>query len=118
VYFVSQEDRVIDVIDQAGGFTNKADEDLINLAEKVTDEMVIYIPMIGEETIDVAQTGKVGANNSDGKVKINDATLDEMTRLNGIGPKKAQAIIDYREENGPFEQIEDILNVSGIGEKT
>src|SRR5699024_317918 len=57
VYFVSQEDRVIDVIDQAGGFTNKADEDLINLAEKVTDEMVIYIPMIGEETIDVAQTG-------------------------------------------------------------
>lgn len=118
VYLVSHDDRVIDVIDQAGGFAKKANENAINLAEKVIDEMVIYVPKIGEDETEVLLSDPGSINNNDGKIRMNHASLDEMTTLSGIGPKKAQAIIDYRDENGPFQQIEDILNIPGIGEKT
>lgn len=118
LYEVDVDTRVKNVIDLAGGFTELAAEEQINLAQKVMDEMVIYVPKIGEEDQPViTQNANMSGNNSD-KVNVNNATAEELTKLNGIGPSKAEAIITYREENGPFTEIDDLLQVSGIGEKT
>jgi len=113
VYEINKLARVKDVIALAGGFTKEADQTKINLAAKVRDEMVIYVPRIGEEGEVLTSGGTEGE-----KVNINQATIDELQTLQGIGPAEAAAIIAYREENGPFEKIEDLLNVSGIGEKS
>lgn len=115
VYEVKQDYRIIDVIQLAGGLTKLADETKINLAQKVTDEMVIIVPKEGDEEFVAAN---FNLEQEDGKINLNEASVEEITTLNGIGPKKAQAIVDYREENGPFQQEEDLLNISGIGEKT
>lgn len=120
LYKINEGDRIQDVIDLAGGLKDDADENQVNLAQRLQDEMVIYIPTIGEE-IEHIQPNISSTNTQnaqDGKVAINHATAEEIQTLNGIGPKKAETIIAYREENGPFHTIEDLLNVSGIGEKT
>lgn len=116
VYEMESEARVVDAIETAGGFTTKADQSQVNLAQKVQDEMVIDVIAAGEN-------GSSGVNvneQSDGtiKVKINQATAEEIEALNGIGPAKAAAIVQYREEHGLFQKPEDLLEVSGIGEKT
>ena len=113
VYLVDPDDRVIDVIESAGGFTNDADENQINLAEKVYDAMVIFVPSQSEENNLSVQT-----NTNHGKIRINQATQTELEELPGIGASKAQAIIQYREENGPFKEAEELQNISGIGLKT
>jgi len=115
VYEVSTEYRVNDVIQMAGGFTEDADESQINLAQKVHDEMIIVVFKLGDEpSSEENNTGR----DSTGKVRINYATQEEIETLNGVGPSKAQAIIQYRDENGLFQSAEDLLQVSGIGEKT
>ncbi|MCF3941827.1 helix-hairpin-helix domain-containing protein [Oceanobacillus alkalisoli] len=116
VYEISADSRVNDVIEIAGGFTEEADIQLINLAQKVHDEMSIIVSKQGEEA--AANTSSSADAGTDGKVRINYATQDEIESLNGIGPAKAQAIIEYREENGLFQRAEDLLDISGIGEKT
>ncbi|MCM3396883.1 helix-hairpin-helix domain-containing protein [Oceanobacillus profundus] len=113
VYEVSPDARVNDVILTAGGFTSDADQSQINLAQKVQDEMIIIVPKIGDEI----ESG-AGSVESNGKIKVNMATQEEIEQLPGIGPAKAQAIIQHREEHGLFNSIEDLLNVSGIGQKT
>lgn len=120
VYEIDAHARVHHVIELAGGFVEKADENQINLAQKVQDEMVLYVPFEGEEETFLSGTisSHVVSQDDSGKVRVNVATIDELTTLNGIGPKKAEAIIAFREENGLFTQIEDLLQVSGIGEKT
>ncbi|MGP4107207.1 helix-hairpin-helix domain-containing protein [Virgibacillus sp. L01] len=114
VYEIDSKSRVNDVIQLAGGFTEGADQTMVNLAQKVQDEMIIVIPKIGETSAAIQQNN--GSGND--KVKINYATKAEIEGLNGIGPSKAQAIIQYREENGFFKSMDDLLMVSGIGEKT
>jgi len=123
VYSVPAMERVHKVIELAGGFTAEAAESEINLAQKVHDEMVIYVPKEGEENIIpfasvTANQTSSSTTSSEELVRVNIATVDELTTLQGIGPAKAQAIIDYREEYGPFQVVEDLLEVSGIGEKT
>lgn len=122
VYEVAKDARIQTVIQLAGGFTKKADEQQINLAQKVQDEMVIYVAKEGEldEPFAPPAIAQIEAGNSasDDLIQVNVATEDDLTKLQGIGPSKAQAIIDYREENGPFKQVEDLLEVNGIGEKT
>lgn len=112
VYEIASDARVNDVVILAGGFTHNADEIPVNLAQKVQDEMTIIVPKIGDNTED----GYEVAGKS--KIRINYATQEEIESLHGIGPAKAQAIIQYREENGFFQKVEDLLEVSGIGEKT
>lgn len=107
--------RIKDVVDMAGGFTEDANKTQVNLAERVEDEMVIYVPRIGENT-DLEISSQSQKN--DGKVSLNGGTQAELETLTGIGPSKAAAIIAFREENGPFKQLEDLLQVSGIGEKS
>lgn len=125
LYRVKEGDRMIDAITLAGGLTEKADEKQLNLAQKVHDEMVIYVPEKGEEPGEYLpqfgqQSGGSPAVGEEvgGKVNINKADASQLETLPGIGPAKAKAIIDYREQQGGFKQEEDLKNVSGIGEKT
>ncbi|WP_234448059.1 helix-hairpin-helix domain-containing protein [Virgibacillus salexigens] len=111
VYEMEEEDRVINAIEIAGGFTEEADQTQVNLAQRIQDEMVISVVKEGDTE---AQTLSV---NEKDKLHLNQATLEEIEALNGIGPTKAEAIVQYREENGLFKSVEDLLNVSGIGEK-
>ncbi|RVU54884.1 helix-hairpin-helix domain-containing protein [Anaerosphaera multitolerans] len=104
--------RVVDAIDKAGGLCDDADADKINLAKKVTDEEKIYIPLIGEVE-DINYSKEEGESD---KINLNTADEGELCTLPGIGPKTAEKILKYR-ENYKFEEIEDIMNVSGIGEK-
>lgn len=124
MYELNPESRVMDAVTLAGGYLEKADTRYINHAQKLQDEMVIYIPMQGEvveeqvaSNVTVA-SGASSGNSSDGKVNINTADEAALTTLPGIGPAKAQAIISYREENGAFKAVEDLKSVSGIGDKT
>lgn len=121
VYEVMLDERVIDVIEKAGGLKEGADETKINFAGRVTDEMVLYIPLIGEEGENmIVSAGSSSTSTSQGedKININKATSDELQNLPGIGPSKAEAIIAYREESGLFQTIDDLKLVTGIGDKT
>ena len=134
VYEMQLDDRVIDAVQMAGGFTDEATTDNVNLSKKLKDESVIIIPSYLKDyenvTIkndyeidindDIVQSEK---NESDEKIEsssnlinINTASVVELMSLDGIGESKAKAIIEYRDINGDFENILDIKNVSGIGE--
>jgi competence protein ComEA len=117
VYEIKDTARVNDVVAMAGGFTKEADQTKVNLAAKVHDEMMIYVPARGETNIPSIDSSLVSSNDSK-KIYINTASEEEILQLPGIGPTKAAAIIAYREEHGPFQKAEDLLNVTGIGEKT
>ncbi|WP_226036961.1 helix-hairpin-helix domain-containing protein [Aquibacillus saliphilus] len=114
VYQVEADKRVSDLIDLAGGFTENANVEYVNLAQKVFDEMVILVPIQGEE---INEQG-VSDQPSDSKVRINYATMEELLTLPGIGSVKAEAIIQYREQYGHFKVVEDLVQVTGIGDKT
>lgn len=113
-------DRIADAIEQAGGTTSDADMSKVNLAYKLKDGQKLYIPSnIDEEATIVSEKGEgiaEGETQSSGKVNINTATQTELETLSGIGPSTALKIIQYRNDNGEFSSIEDIKNVSGIGE--
>lgn len=115
IYEVKSDMRVNDVINLAEGLTSEADQDQLNLAEKVSDEMIIHVPSINNGISD--SVGNDVANTPD-KIRLNQATVEELVTLTGIGPSKAEAIIAYRDEAGSFQDVDDLLNVSGIGEKT
>jgi competence protein ComEA len=116
--------RIQDAIDAAGGLLADADESSLNLAALLEDGQQLNIPFrVGAELTPEVFSTPAGEEefptpppgNSEDLVNINTATLEELDALPGIGPTTAQKIIDYREENGPFNQIEDIMDVSGIG---
>ncbi|MFO7152262.1 MAG: helix-hairpin-helix domain-containing protein [Bacillota bacterium] len=113
VYELEEGSRVIDAVEAAGGYMPEADVSGINLAKKLQDEDKIYVPEQGE----VPGTGDASGSSSDGRVNINTADLQELDKLPGIGPALAQRIIDYRNQHGPFKSVEELKNVSGIGEK-
>jgi competence protein ComEA len=122
VYEAAIGERVIDIIEKAGGLLDSADQNNINFAMKVVDEMVLYIPAIGEQNPSIAGVATSGSlqegTTADGKINLNSATESELQTLPGIGPSKALAILEYRETNGSFKTIEDLMEISGIGEKT
>jgi competence protein ComEA len=122
VYQANQGERIIDVISRAGGLTELADESQVNFAEHVQDAMVIYIPAQGEEgpgpLAGSSGSTHIGSNHSSDKINLNKADENELQNLPGIGPAKAAAIIEYRETIGAFKAIEDLKNISGIGDKT
>jgi competence protein ComEA len=122
--------RVQDAIDAAGGLLSSANVDSINLAALLEDGQQLNIPYnAGEEPAQSFSTEEElvlpteeSSENSDVEntelININTATVEELDSLPGIGPTIAQRIVDYRNENGPFNTIEDIQNVSGIGTST
>lgn len=142
VYAMNEQDLINDAINLAGGFLDNAYTDNINLSKKVTDELVIFVytekeyqnstysnttSSNNDYQIDNALKNKVSiitsdSTNSDTEtsnlININLASLTELMTLPGIGETKANNIISYREENGFFKAIEEIKNVSGIGDAT
>lgn len=119
VYLAKEGDRIADVLEKAGGLQEGADSDRINFSKRVEDEMVIYVPRIGEEhPLIGGVSGDAGSGGSSGRINLNQASEEELQTLPGIGPARARAIIEYREQHGRFRQIEEIMEVSGIGEKT
>lgn len=112
--------RVIDGINLAGGLKNTADSDRINLARKLFDEEKLYIPKIGEIDLPIEVSGLNEENkdnsSKENKVNINTASKEELMTLVGIGEVTAEKILDYR-ENQLFKTLDDIKNVSGIGDK-
>ena len=110
--------RVVDALELAGGATDEADLDRINLAAKLHDEEKIYIPKIGEASKnDLAPLMSSGSSaNASDKININSADSSELQKIPGVGAKTAEKIINYRSQN-PFSSIEEIKNVDGIGDK-
>ncbi|KUO76015.1 MAG: hypothetical protein APF77_00015 [Clostridia bacterium BRH_c25] len=114
--------RLDEAVKMAGGADEEADLNAVNLAYRLADEDMIYIPRKGEDlketgkTIPGVNTVKSIAAKEPGKVNINTAGEKELETLAGIGPATAKAIIRYRNEKGPFKSIEDIKKVTGIGD--
>lgn len=130
VYYLPAGSRVIDAVTAAGGATEKARTDAVNLAQELQDGQQIVIPSRSESQATpsdgdpVAASGGAqgsgeGASSSgaDGMVNINTATAEEFETLQGIGAATAEKIVADREANGPFSSIDDLTRVSGIGEK-
>lgn len=103
--------RVVDAVEEAGGMTGEADPNALNLARILSDGEHIVLTRPGEAVPPVAE----GAPSS-GPVSLSLASAEQLEQLPGIGPSLARRIIDYRDANGPFSTMEDLLNVSGIGE--
>jgi len=121
--------RIVDAVNKAGGFTESADQEKVNLAYVLSDGVKIYIPSkneqysnapieyITEDSGNNVITEELQVDNEKNSIiNINEATQTELETLPGIGPSIALKIITYREEQGKFSSIEDIKNVSGIGE--
>jgi len=120
LYEIGADSRVADAIAKAGGATPTADLTLINLAAKLADGQQLVVPEIGSASsagAAPAGTGGAvsGANGAQQPVNINTATVDQLDSLDGIGPKTAQKIVDYREAHGGFKSIEELMEVPGIG---
>lgn len=141
IYTMKSSSRIIDCIEKAGGLTENANTTVINLSKKITDEMVIII-YSNAEVANFKETKKLEEQvqekcrqkdenslkndacitddndntASTSLVSINTATIEELSKLSGIGEAKAKQIIEYRTQNGPFKTIEDIKQVPGIGE--
>jgi len=146
VYEMEEEERVEDVIVKSGGLTGDADTSVLNLSKALKDEMVIIIytkkelenmrkgnttikyiekecicpKLENDACIEDKITNEQNSNDKQiqGKISLNNASITELTNLTGIGEKKAQAIIEYRNQNGGFKTIEEITKVSGIGAST
>ena len=135
VYEINSETRLTDVITLAGGFLPTADQSVVNLSQKLTDQMMITIPELGvklkQESIDVQEavedfpvitipneTINAETQTEIGKVNLNTTDSVGLQTLSGIGEKKAERILQYRQEHGSFKSIEELKEVSGIGDKT
>jgi len=123
VYDLPEDGRVQDAVEAAGGFVAEADKNALNLAARLDDGERLDIPYVAGFTPDeesgfvVVSEGTPSSLFGD-LLNINTASVEELDELPSIGPTIAQRIVDYREENGPFASIEDIVNVSGIGQAT
>lgn len=132
VYKLSDDTRIFQLVDMAGGFTSKADRESLNLAETVNDGVHIHIaaklqerqapaiPGMPAGRVAVYTDGVTGAKfqpqSSAGKININTATASQLEALPGIGPAISQRIVDYRNTHGKFSRPEDLVNVRGIGQ--
>ena len=117
VYQMKVGDRVKDALEAAGGLTEEADSQKVNLAKRLEDQMVIVVPKVGEEAEEIPAGATSKEEAKEGKVNINTATVEELKTLKGVGEKKAEAIIEYRKKNGSFQTKEDLMKVRGIGKK-
>jgi competence protein ComEA len=117
VYELPSGSRVHAAIDAAGGPLRKAEPSALNLAAPLVDGERIYVPRVGENVpaaaVDVATSGTVAQPS--GPIDVNHATVEQLDELPGIGPTTAAAIVDHRQQNGPFASVDDLEAVSGIG---
>jgi len=119
VYDIVNSPRAQTAIAKAGGLTHEADALQLNLAEKLSDGQMLYVPAIGEVRSNKVAVGQQTTESSQvmTKINLNTATAAELQTLEGIGEKKAEQIIAYREAHDNFKTIDEIKEVSGIGAK-
>ena len=119
IYDLPVGSRVHDAVHKAGGLTEEADSKSLNLAQKVSDEALVYVPTKGEEAASQQAASETTPSTSkEKKVNLNKASLEELKQVKGLGGKRAQDIIDHREANGKFKSVDELKKVSGIGAKT
>ena len=119
IYDLPVGSRVHDAVQKAGGLTEEADSKSLNLAQKVSDEALVYVPTKGEESASQqTASGTTPSSSKEKKVNLNKASLEELKQVKGLGGKRAQDIIDHREANGKFKSVDELKKVSGIGAKT
>lgn len=107
---VADDARVADAIAAAGGATGGADLGAINLAAPITDGTQLVVPAVGGVSVAGAATA------ADGPIDLNQAGVEDLVRLDGVGEVLARRIVAHRDAHGPFGTIEDLLDVAGIGE--
>lgn len=107
VYELEEGSRIFQAVELAGGLTELADTKVLNQAETLNDGQMVYVPCIGEQESQAAEK-------EDGRINLNTATEAELMTLPGIGAARAKSILDWREKNGGFQQIEDLKNIEGI----
>ena len=117
IYDLPVGSRINDAVQKAGGLTDNADSKSINLAQKISDEALVYVPTKGEDTSQATQSN-VSNSKENKKVNLNKASLEELKQVKGLGAKRAQDIIDHRDSNGKFKSVDELKKVSGIGAKT
>ena len=126
IVYVEEGSRVADAVQAAGGMTEDASSAGMNLARVLQDGEQVVVPSVAqavqaqsaEGASQAAGAAAQAAAAASGKVNINTASADELQTLSGIGPSKAQKIVDHRLSSGPFESVDGLTEVSGIGEKT
>jgi len=116
VYAMKKDSRLNDLIVEAGGASPDANLRYINLAIRLIDGDSFYIPNSEEEEMSTGEIG--GTESKDKTIDLNKATKEELMTVPGIGPSTADNIINYREEAGRFNSVDDLLNVDRIGDKT
>jgi competence protein ComEA len=118
LFLLKDGDRAVDAVSAAGGFTATADQAQLNLARRLVDGEQIYVPNVGE----AAPVGGVGGGGTAaqpaGKVNLNTADEATLETLPRVGPAMAKRILDWRKTNGRFSSIEDLMGVTGVGDKT
>ncbi|WP_430609237.1 helix-hairpin-helix domain-containing protein [Enterococcus sp. DIV0876] len=120
IYHLLEGARLYELIQKAGGLTEEALETAINLAQILQDQQMVVIPHQDDAvTLDIAiEEGIDQVGSANEQIDLNQADLAQLQTLPGIGVKKAEAIIQYREEHGFFKSIDELTKVSGIGDKT
>ncbi len=123
VYYLEKDARLSDLIASAGGLLSNADEKRINLAVLIHDGDYYYIPEVNETIPETASNAPSNSNVTEDEqfeypLDLNTASQEALESLPGIGPSKATEILAYRDENGPFKKVDDIINVPGIGPTT
>lgn len=119
VYTLPKKARVKEAIEQAGGTLPSADLNQVNLAKQLTDQQVIYIPVVGEKVAGGA--GNPAGSTTEGDqpiVNLNTATKEQLQTITGIGEKKAEKILAYRQGHGEFKSVDELKSVDGFGDKT
>ena len=117
IYDLPVGSRINDAVQKAGGLTDNADSKSINLAQRISDEALVYVPTKEEATNQEAHSNASNTKENK-KVNLNKASLEELKQVKGLGAKRAQDIIDHRESNGKFKSVDELKKVSGIGAKT
>ncbi|KRL85553.1 ComE operon protein 1 [Lacticaseibacillus pantheris DSM 15945 = JCM 12539 = NBRC 106106] len=127
LYHVRTTTRWADVVQAAGGLTDDADSRQVNLARYARDQENLSIPAKGEQAVSttgdvavVSGSGNGGSTNADAvgkQIDLNAATLADLQTISGVGPKRAQDIIDYRDQHGGFKSVDELKDISGIGDK-
>lgn len=123
VYELKAEDRINEALKAAGGPLSNADLRQVNLAKQLTDQQMIYIPFQGETPVASSSTEPSASNNDDGsdssvKINLNTATKEQLCQITGIGDKKADLILQYRQEHGQFKSVDELKEINGFGDKT
>jgi competence protein ComEA len=118
---------LIDAVEMCGGLTSEASTSAVNMAMVLEDAMQVNVPtetevannsVAAQTTASSGSSSASASSSTSGLVNINTATSEELQTLSGIGESKANKIITYRQQNGSFKTIDELCNVSGIGEKT